>query len=67
MGRRLTILVTALVFVVGVLLAAFAPAYWTLILARFIIGLAVGSTSMTVPLYIGELGHPRRSGAGLSV
>src|SRR5690348_2164114 len=44
-GRRPTILGTALIFVVGVLLAAFAPAFWTLIVARFVIGLAVGSAS----------------------
>src|ERR1700709_1718436 len=50
LGRRPTILITAAIFVVGVLLAAFAPAFWTLIVARVIIGLAVGSASMTVPL-----------------
>src|ERR1700755_2716934 len=32
-GRRKTIFVTALIFVVGVALAAFAPAYWLLIVA----------------------------------
>jgi sugar porter (SP) family MFS transporter len=52
-GRRPTIMITAVIFVVGVLLAAFAPMYWTLLLARIVIGLAVGSASMTVPLYVG--------------
>src|SRR3954470_21685531 len=47
-GRRPAILITAVVFVVGVLLAAFAPTFWTLVVARFVIGLAVGSASMTV-------------------
>jgi sugar porter (SP) family MFS transporter len=65
-GRRPTILGTALIFVVGVLLAAFAPAFWTLIIARFIIGLAVGSASMTVPLYIGEVAPPKIRGALVS-
>src|SRR6201995_3308273 len=65
-GRRPTILITAAVFVVGVLLAAFAPMYWTLILARVIIGLAVGSASMTVPLYIGEVAPPKIRGGLVS-
>ncbi len=65
-GRRKTILVTAMIFVAGVLLAAFAPAFWTLIVARFVIGLAVGSASMTVPLYIGEVAPPKIRGALVS-
>jgi sugar porter (SP) family MFS transporter len=65
-GRRKTILVTAAIFVIGVMLAAFAPAYWILILARFVIGLAVGSASMTVPLYIGEVAPPKIRGALVS-
>lgn len=65
-GRRPTILATAAVFVIGVLLAAFSPAYWTLIVARVVIGLGVGSASMTVPLYIGEVAPPRMRGALVS-
>ena len=65
-GRRPTIMITACIFVVGVLLAAFAPMYWTLLLARIVIGLAVGSASMTVPLYIGEVAPPRIRGALVS-
>ena len=65
-GRRPTILITAVVFVAGVLLAAFAPFFWTLIVARVIIGLGVGSASMTVPLYIGEVAPPRMRGALVS-
>src|SRR6201992_2937285 len=41
-GRRPTVLITAVVFVVGVALAAFAPEFWILLAARIIIGLAVG-------------------------
>ncbi|HEY0447835.1 sugar porter family MFS transporter [Actinophytocola sp.] len=66
-GRRPTILITAVIFVVGVLLAALSPSFWTLIVARVVIGLAVGSASMTVPLYIGELAPPRMRGALVSL
>jgi MFS family permease len=57
-GRRLTVLGTALIFVVGVLLAAFTPAFAVLLAARIIIGLAVGGASMVVPLYIGRWRRP---------
>jgi sugar porter (SP) family MFS transporter len=66
-GRRPTILITAVIFVVGVLMAAFAPAFWTLLIARVVIGLAVGSASMTVPLYIGEMAPPRIRGGLVSL
>ena len=66
-GRKLTVLITAVVFIVGVLLAAFTPTFPTLLVARIIIGLAVGSASMVVPLYIGEIVPPRVRGGLVSL
>lgn len=66
-GRRPALAVTALVFVVGVLLAAFAPDFPILLLARLVIGLAVGTSSMVVPLYIGEMAPARMRGALVSL
>jgi sugar porter (SP) family MFS transporter len=65
-GRRPTVLGTAALFVLGVMLAAFAPSYGVLVTARVVIGLAVGSASMVVPLYIGEVVPPRIRGALVS-
>ena len=65
-GRRPTVLGTAALFVAGVMLAAFSPSYGVLVGARVIIGLAVGSASMVVPLYIGEVAPPRVRGALVS-
>jgi sugar porter (SP) family MFS transporter len=65
-GRRPLILATAVVFIIGVLGAAFSPVYVFLVAMRFVIGLAVGSASMTVPLYIGELAPARYRGALVS-
>jgi sugar porter (SP) family MFS transporter len=65
-GRRLTVLGTAALFVAGVLLAAVSPSYDVLVAARVVIGLAVGSSSMVVPLYIGEIVPPRIRGALVS-
>jgi sugar porter (SP) family MFS transporter len=67
LGRRLTVLITAAVFIVGVLLAAFTPTFPVLLVARIIIGLAVGSASMVVPLYIGEIVPPRVRGGLVSL
>ena len=66
-GRKPAVLITAVVFVVGVLLAAFTPTYPMLLVARIIIGLAVGSASMIVPLYIGEIVPPRVRGGLVSL
>ncbi len=65
-GRKPTVLGTAAVFIIGVLLAAFTPDYPVLLVARFVIGLAVGTSSMIVPLYIGEIVPPGRRGALVS-
>lgn len=65
-GRRTVILITAVIFVIGVLGAAFSPTLWVLIVMRFVIGLAVGSASMAVPLYISEVAPPRVRGALVS-
>jgi sugar porter (SP) family MFS transporter len=66
-GRRFTVLITAVVFILGVLLAAFTPTYPVLLVARVVIGLAVGSASMVVPLYIGEIVPPRVRGGLVSL
>src|SRR5271167_3632146 len=65
-GRRTVILLTAAIFVLGVLGAAFSPTFSFLVGMRFVIGLAVGSASMAVPLYIGEVAPPRVRGALVS-
>ncbi|MGB9183465.1 MAG: sugar porter family MFS transporter [Solirubrobacteraceae bacterium] len=63
LGRRLLIIVAAVVFTVGSLLAAVAPSVGVLIAARFIIGLAVGSAALVVPLYLSEVAPTEVRGA----
>jgi sugar porter (SP) family MFS transporter len=65
-GRRPTVLITAVVFIVGVLGASLAPVFAFLVAMRFVIGLAVGSASMVVPMYIGEVAPPKYRGALVS-
>jgi SP family sugar:H+ symporter-like MFS transporter len=63
LGRRLLIMIAAVVFTGGALLAALAPTVWVLIAARFIIGLAVGSAALVVPLYLAEIAPAEIRGA----
>jgi SP family sugar:H+ symporter-like MFS transporter len=55
MGRRRLIMIAAVTFTVGALGAAVAPSAWTLVAARFVIGVAVGSAALVVPLYLSEI------------
>jgi len=61
-GRRKTLVWAAGIFIVGSLLAPLAPNVATLIVARAIIGLGIGFTSVTAPVYVSELAPPQRRG-----
>ncbi len=54
-GRRNMAIVAAVIFVVGAIGSALAPGVWFLIGARVVLGLAVGASTVIVPLYIAEL------------
>ncbi|QFG20170.1 sugar porter family MFS transporter [Actinomadura sp. WMMB 499] len=54
-GRRRALEIEGLVFLVGTVVAVFAPGYGTLLAGRLILGLAVGAASATVPIYLSEL------------
>jgi major inositol transporter-like SP family MFS transporter len=62
-GRRRTILVLAVVFFVGALGCTFAPNTAVMVVARFVLGLAVGGASVTVPVYLAEVSPAERRGA----
>src|SRR4051794_980556 len=67
LGRKRLILLTAVTFVVGIIGASLAPEAVTLVAFRVIIGLGVGSASVIVPLYIGEIAPPDVRGALVSM
>ena len=54
-GRRRLIMIAGVTFTIGALAAAAAPSAWPLVGARFVIGLAVGSAALVVPLYLSEI------------
>jgi len=61
-GRRRVVMAVAVVFGVGAVAAAMAPDTLTLVLARFVLGLAVGGASNMVPVYIAEMAPPEIRG-----
>jgi len=66
-GRRNTILVSALIFTAGSLFCAFSPNSDILIVARFILGIAVGVASFTAPLYLSEISPQTVRGSMISM
>jgi sugar porter (SP) family MFS transporter len=54
-GRRGTLLLVGIIFVVGALAAAISPDPITLSLSRLVLGFAVGGATQTAPVYVAEL------------
>ena len=61
-GRRATLVWAAGIFIAGSVLAPVSPNVATLILARAIIGVGIGFTSVTAPVYVSELAPPQSRG-----
>lgn len=57
-GRKMMILITAIIFAVGSLACGFSGNPEILIVSRFILGISVGSASALVPMYMGEISPP---------
>jgi sugar porter (SP) family MFS transporter len=55
LSRRRTIITAGLIYIVGALGCALAPTIELLVVARFVLGLAVGAASFVAPMYISEL------------
>nr|WP_296770480.1 sugar porter family MFS transporter [Rhodococcus sp. (in: high G+C Gram-positive bacteria)] len=62
-GRRHNILLLAIVFMVGTLGCVLAPSWEILAVFRFVLGLAVGGASATVPVYLSEISPAERRGS----
>jgi sugar porter (SP) family MFS transporter len=62
-GRRRLILVASIIFLLGALGSAFSPEFWTLILSRIVLGIAVGASSALIPTYLAELSPAEKRGS----
>src|SRR5258708_13057066 len=61
-GRRQTLIWGAVLFIVGSILAPLSPNVYVLFVARGLLGIAVGFTSVTAPVYVSELAPPQSRG-----
>jgi sugar porter (SP) family MFS transporter len=61
-GRKGTLVMLAVVFVVGSLWCAIAPNPVLLSLGRLVLGFAVGGATQTAPMYVAELAPPKYRG-----
>lgn len=66
-GRRATLLWGGTLFILGSILALLSPNAITLIGARALLGLAIGFTSVTAPVFISELAPPQSRGRLISL
>src|ERR671916_1189142 len=63
LGRRNLIVIAAILFTIGAIGAALAPNVGVLILFRVVLGLAVGTAALVVPLYLSEIAPTEIRGA----
>jgi sugar porter (SP) family MFS transporter len=61
-GRRTTLVWGGIIFLLGSLLAYWSPDITTLIVARGLLGIAIGFTAVTAPVYVSELAPPQSRG-----
>ncbi|OHV12779.1 sugar porter family MFS transporter [Kushneria phosphatilytica] len=67
LGRRLTMQLAAVLFLVSAIGSALAFSFWFYIALRVVGGLAVGIASVVSPMYMGELAPQRWRGRTLSM
>ncbi|XP_077162286.1 solute carrier family 2, facilitated glucose transporter member 6 isoform X4 [Paroedura picta] len=63
LGRKLSIMFSAIPSVLGYLLMGSAQEVWMLLVGRLLTGFAGGVTSASIPVYISEISHPGVRGA----
>lgn len=61
-GRKKTLLTIGVLYTLSALGCAFSPGVWSFIVARFIGGLGIGSSTVAAPLYIAEISPPAYRG-----
>lgn len=67
LGRRKTILISAVIFVIGSLFCSVATSESLLVVARLFLGIAVGVASFTAPLYLSEISPQKVRGSLISM
>jgi len=67
LGRRVTLMLTSVIFIIGALICASAGSFEILLVGRTVVGLGIGLASTTVPVYISEVSPPQARGWQVSL
>src|SRR3954469_25676542 len=67
LGRKGSLLTCAVLFFLGTLGSSLAPAYGVMLVARIVLGLAVGAAAATVPLFLAEMAPAHRRGRMVTI
>ncbi len=67
LGRKGSLRVCAVLFLVGALASAISPNYPFMVGARLVLGIAVGAAAATVPLYLAEMAPAHRRGRMVTI
>ena len=67
MGRKNFIMLSAIIFIISVFMIAFAHSYNVILIGRAIQGIAVGFTSVVIPLYLTEVMPAKLRGRGVTM
>uniref|UniRef100_A0A8C1YBP9 Solute carrier family 2, facilitated glucose transporter member 6 n=1 Tax=Cyprinus carpio TaxID=7962 RepID=A0A8C1YBP9_CYPCA len=62
-GRKISIMLSGVPSVVGLLVMGAAQNFWMLLWGRFLTGIAGGITAGSIPVYVSEISHPSVRGA----
>lgn len=62
-GRKKLVMLSSIIFFIGALGSAFSPEFWTLIISRIVLGMAVGASSALIPTYLAELSPAEKRGS----
>ncbi len=62
LGRKKGLLLNAVLFIAGIVLAGASPSFSVFVFARLLMGLAIGNSAVITPMYMAEVAPPESRG-----
>ena len=58
-GRKKSLIFDSSIFIIGIVMSAFAPNFYTLLIARMLLGHSSASAMVATPIYTSEISQPQ--------
>ena len=58
-GRKKSLIFDSSIFIIGIVMSAFAPNFYTLLIARMLLGHSSASAMVAIPIYTSEISQPQ--------